>query len=35
MFLRAGRRYGHLYTATNRETRITAVYNAKWRTDQH
>jgi len=26
---------GHLATAAYRQTRMEAVYNAKWRTDQH
>ena len=30
-----GSRFGHLYTATYRETRTAAVYNSKWHTDQH
>jgi len=30
-----GQRSRHLHIATYRETRATAVYNARWRTDQH
>jgi len=25
----------HLYTSTYRETQTAAIYNSKWRTDQH